>query len=350
MSTELRELQESARRVLGEQGLAADEARTWPLTLELGWLLVAVPEELGGLGQGLAGACAFHTEMGRNLAGAPYAAATLAIDAVCQPGLADQQRWVERLTGAEYVATPWVDSALRIARAGAGKGRLSGLASAVPSADRATHLLVCTADEDRVALVPLRQAGVELTARPTWDATRRLFDVRFSDVALEEPLLIAGGSAARALTRRLSTLRDFALTADSVGGAEALLEMTVEYLKTRRQFGRPLALFQALKHRCADLKALTAGAQALLADSLGRVEGRVDDAEAEGLARIAKVHACSVYARVAEEALQLHGGIGMTSEHACHLFLKRALLNEQLGRPRGRDELEIAERFLARFS
>lgn len=338
---ELRELQESARQVLTAQGLAADEAGTWPLVLELGWLLVAVPEELGGLGQGLAGACAFHTELGRSLCAAPYAAAMLAVDAVCQGQLADRQAWVERITAQDYVTTPLAASRLRLAR-----GRLSGTATALPSADLASHVLVSTVDAERVALVSLRQKGVELKARPTWDGTRRLFDLRLTDVELDESLLLAGGTAAKTLSRRLSTLRDLTLAADAVGGAEALLELTVEYLKTRKQFGRPLAGFQALKHRCADLKALTAGAQALLADSLVRIGDRVDEPEAERLARIARHLACSVYARTAEESLQLHGGIGMTAEHACHLFLKRALLNEHLGRGQ-RDALDIADRFLA---
>ncbi|HSW11880.1 MAG TPA: acyl-CoA dehydrogenase family protein [Solimonas sp.] len=337
---ELKELQDSARQVLVAQGLAAEEGKTWPLVLELGWLLVSVPEELGGLGQGLAGACAFHAELGRGLCAAPYAAAMLAVDAVCQGKLADQQGWVERITAQEYVAAPLAPSALRLVR-----GRLSGTVTAVPSADLASHVLISTADAERVALVSLRQKGVELIARSTWDGTRRLFDLRLSEVELDESLLLAGGSAAQALTRRLSTLRDLALAADSVGGAEALLDLTVEYLKTRKQFGRPLAGFQALKHRCADLKALTAGAQALLADTLARIGGGIDDAEAEALARTAKHLACSVYARTAEESLQLHGGIGMTAEHACHLFLKRALLNEHLGRG-NRDAVAIADRFL----
>ncbi len=100
-------------------------------------------------------------------------------------------------------------------------------------------------------------------------------------------------------------------------------------------------MFQALKHRCADLKALTAAAEALLLGNLDKaVHG--SDAEAEVMGKQAKSLACSVYFRVAEESLQLHGGIGMTSEHVCHRFLKRALLNAQLGRPNGSYDLDIA--------
>jgi alkylation response protein AidB-like acyl-CoA dehydrogenase len=155
------------------------------------------------------------------------------------------------------------------------------------------------------------------------------------------------GVEAQALSRRLATHRDFALAADAAGGAAAALEMTVEYLKTRRQFGRPLALFQSLKHRCADLKMRVAAAEALLADHLARASAAPDSAEAETLGKAAKMFAAAAYATVTEEALQLHGGIGMTAEHACHLFLKRALLDEQLGRDCNY-ALEVADAALMR--
>jgi len=347
MNGEIAELQESVRRVLAGAAVPAGEERTWPLLVELGWLLASVPEELGGLGQGPAGACAISLELGRRLAGAPFVPAMLAVDAVCHSELAEREGWVERLTGEGYVAAPLADCAIACEPAGGGKARLSGVATAVQSADRASHVLVWSADGDCVALVPREQAGVELVARPAWDATRRLFDLRLADVEVASQLVLASGPAAQRLAGRLCTLRDLALAADSVGGATALLELTVDHLQTRRQFGRPLALFQALKHRCADLKTLTSAAEALLLDSLARQGDWSDEAAAELQGKKVKHVGCSAFARVAEEALQLHGGIGMASEHQCHLFLKRALLNEHLGRQGDRYELDIAEALLA---
>jgi alkylation response protein AidB-like acyl-CoA dehydrogenase len=347
MNDDLAELQESARRVLGGSGLAAAEEKTWPLLVELGWLLASVPEPLGGLGQGAPGLCVLLAEMGRRLAAVPCLPAMLAIDAVCQSELTDRESWVERLTAGDYVAVPLAESSICLERASSGKSRLTGLASAVQSADRASHALIWTSDADCVALVPLGEPGVEISERPTWDTTRRMFDLRFTGTDLDARHVLAQGPAARIVSRRIATLRDFALAADSLGGAAALLELTVEHLQTRRQFGRPLALFQALKHRCADLKTITSAAEALLFDSLGRLGEQIGDAEAETKGKTAKYLACSAYSRVAEEALQLHGGIGMASEHPCHLFLKRALLNEQLGRREDCYELEIADRLLA---
>ncbi|MES2490669.1 MAG: acyl-CoA dehydrogenase family protein [Pseudomonadota bacterium] len=336
---ELNELRDSARQVLSGLGLAVDEEKVWPIVTDLGWLLVGVPEALGGLEQGVTGSCAFHAELGRSLAASPYAAATIAIDAICHSSLADQQSWIERFTASDIVTASLAESSVAFTN-----NKVTGTLTAVPSADKASHVLVCVENSELVSLLPLNQPGVELIARKTWDTTRRLFDVRLTDVALDETLTLAAGADARALSSRISTLRDFALAADSIGGAEALLEMTVEYLKTRKQFGRPLALFQALKHRCADLKGLTSSAEALLNDSLSRVGNQLEDEQAADMGKAAKYLACSVYARVAEESLQLHGGIGMTSEYPCHLYLKRALLNEHLGG--GNYELEIADHFL----
>ncbi len=126
--------------MLTDQGLAADEGAGWSLVAELGWLMVATPEASGGLGMGLAGACALHQELGRALSTVPYLSAMLAIDAVGQSALADRDTWLEQLmAGADYSPPPWRTPPL----AWRGRGeRLSGTLAAVPSADRASHVLV----------------------------------------------------------------------------------------------------------------------------------------------------------------------------------------------------------------
>ncbi len=333
---DLNELRDSARQVVDGADIPAAEDKIWPLLVELGWPLVGVPEELGGLGLGLPGACVLHNELGRGLSGAPLLPAMMVVDAVAQSTLEQREAWLERLTTGEYAAAPLAEPAIS-----ADGSTLTGLAPVVQSADSAGHVLVWTEDGECVALVDLAQAGVDVRERPMWDTTRRFFDVRLEGVALDDNLILARGDAAQRLIARIGTVRDFGLAADAAGAADALLEMTVEHLRERRQFGRPLALFQALKHRCADLKALTASAEALLFDSLARFDD--DRAAAEVEAETAKYMACSAFAEVAEESLQLHGGIGMAAEHPCHLFLKRARLNEHLGRAGDRYQLDIAD-------
>lgn len=325
MSVELAELQDSARKVMDSAGLAADEDAVWSQIIELGWLLVTVPEALGGLEAGIPGASIMHAELGRRLSTAPYLPAMLAIDAICQSDLVERESWLERLVGGDLITASLAECGIR-----ANGNRLDGTAIGVQSADSASHILVWTVCNDVVALVALDQPGVEIVARSTWDQTRRLFDVRLANIDLADQTILAEGANAAALIQRLLAQRDFALAADAIGAASALLDLTVEHLQTRVQFKRPLAMFQALKHRCADMKASIAAAEAMLADGLRRVSDSLDSADARHRSMGAKLLATSTFARVAEDCLQLHGGIGMADEHPCHLFLKRSLLSEHL--------------------
>lgn len=344
MSVEIeQELQDSARQVLSGLGTPAAEDKLWASIVELGWLLTLVPEDDGGLGLGVPAACAIYSELGRALGGAPYLPAMLAVDALVQSNAAERAALLESASAGEALSAPLATGSLHIAG-----GKIAGLASAVQSADKASHVLVWAANGEAVALAPLNAQGVSVVARPTWDQTRRLFDVRFDDVALSECVVLASGAEAQAMAEKLRMHRDFALASEAVGGANALLDMVVEYLQTRRQYGRPLALFQALKHRCADLKALITGAEALLLDSLAKLRDG-GDPQAPLLAKMSKQLACAAYSKMAEEAVQLHGGIAMTEEYPCHLYLKRALLDAHLGAPAEAYEREIADAVLAAY-
>ena len=118
-----------------------------------------------------------------------------------------------------------------------------------------------------------------------------------------------------------------ALACDSIGGAEIIFDATVAYLKTRKQFNRLIGSFQALKHRCADLKVLLEVSGTSVEQA---VQAMREHSELAGLASMAKFYAGDAYAHIAGEAMQLHGGIGFTWEHDCHLYLKRAKLNQAL--------------------
>ncbi|WP_295631614.1 acyl-CoA dehydrogenase family protein [Novosphingobium sp.] len=305
------ELADAARKALSHgqagDGLARDEAAALPG--EMGWLMAHVPEDRGGLGLGHEGLAAIAKELGRALVPGPVVAQVGVIAALSHADAFDgRDALLEAAMGGEVMTT-----SLAVAPTGA-------MVTCVPDADRASHVLVLR--PDRVALVARDAPGVTVIERPTWDRTRRLFDVVVPHDAPAK--VLAEGTAAQALDATARSTMLFALAADALGGAEAALAMTVDYLKTRRQFDRPLAMFQALKHRVADLQCAIAAADALLWQRAG-------DADATLLAMGAlKAHACGVYRMVTEEMIQLHGGIGLTAEYACHLFLKRALLNAAL--------------------
>lgn len=327
MELDRAELQDSARRVFEDTGVAPDREKSWALAVEMGWLALGAPEELGGLEQGRVALCTLHNELGRALASGAVLPAMLAVTAVSKAeGFAGQGAWIERLIGGERVTASLAPATLSVTAEADGFA-LSGVVGAVQDADQSGHLLVWA--DEVVGLLPLDAAGVTVTPRKTWDQGRQLAEVRLDGAKLPADLVLARGNQAPALARELETELLYALAADSLGAAAAAFEMTVEYLKTRRQFARPLAMFQALKHRCADLKALLATAEALLWQS---AEGRPSEAlDPLTQAGALKSHADMVAHAIAEETIQLHGGIGLTAEHPCHLFVKRLLLNESLG-------------------
>jgi alkylation response protein AidB-like acyl-CoA dehydrogenase len=317
VSINLAELIEAARKAFPADRLAPDRNQGWTLAAEMGWLMVRVPEADGGLGLGIDASTAIHYEMGGVLSRLPLIPAQLALQAIAGSRIADREGWIERLIGGEYVPLH-----LLPARVTATDGRISGTVSGVLEADIASHVL--TALPGCYALVPLDALGVAVVERSTWDETRRLFDLVLDGFRVDPALVLAEGEAARSLHDRLSPETHLALAADCLGGASAALAASVAYLGTRQQFDRPLAMFQALKHRCADLKKEIALGDALLWQRAGEpVPERI---AAGGL----KAFATRVYRDVAEEAIQLHGGIGLTVEHPCHLFLKRAFLNAAL--------------------
>ena len=296
MSIDRAELQDSARKAFGADGLAPDADKSWNLLCEMGWLMMTVPEAHGGLGLGREAAGVIHTELGRALVPGPAIAQMLVIEALCEAnGLAERDDLLARAMSGEVMTATLCHA---------------------PDADKASYTLV--SDEHRVALVPAERCAVLPVT--TWDKTRRLFDVK----EVFAGLILAEGDAAQSLHAQLQSQLLFAIAGDSLGGADAVLALTIDYLKTRRQFDRPLAMFQALKHRVADLKTQLVAAEALF---WSRTSGEASLAQMGAL----KAHCTTVYRTIAEESIQLHGGIGLTQEYPCHRFLKRAMLNCALG-------------------
>lgn len=288
------ELQESARKAFGNDAPNGDAAACWTKLSDMGWFMICAPEASGGLGMGLEALGVIHGELGRVLAPGGAIAQMLVVEALAQ---ADAAAGVGAL----------------LERAMAGEIMTTTLCHGI-DADQASHVLLV--EPGRIALAPTDT----IMPRTSWDSTRRLFDVAPADAAIT----LAQGGAAAALGDRLRAMLLVALAADSLGAADAVLAITIDYLKVRRQFDRPLALFQALKHRLADLKVGLATAEALF-------WSRCHDGESLPRLGALKAHVATCALRVAEEAIQLHGGIGLTAEHPCHLFLKRILLNRAWG-------------------
>ncbi len=200
---------------------------------------------------------------------------------------------------------------------------LTGAAHYVLGGDVASTLLVIAADGDATALFEVDPTadGVVRRRVPTMDPTRTLTEVSFSAVSARRL------SSTDDLVERLRTAAVIAVSAEQVGAAQATLDLTVEYTKNRKQFGRVIGSFQALKHRMADMYALVETARSM--SYAAALSQDPQDAYA------AKIYCSEAFEQVAAEAVQLHGGIAITWEHDTQLFFKRAHGTAQLfGQPR----------------
>jgi alkylation response protein AidB-like acyl-CoA dehydrogenase len=316
------------------------DPKLWEQMADLGWLGLLVPENDGGAGAGFGEVAVVLEELGRTLTPSPFtASAVLATSALVLAGNADQRsRWLAPLAAGDRIATVALtgptgryaadDVAVRASSEGGG-WRLEGSAAFVPDAGVADVLVVRARTEDGEGLFLVDQdaRGVTVEPTPTVDHTRRLATVRFSAVGVDETERIGPDDAAP-IAAMLFDRAVIALALDAAGGAARILELTVEYVNQREQFGRPVGSFQAVKHKCADMLVWSQGATAA-AEHAADVLDLDPDGSGEAAA-VAGSYALDAFAHVAGDAMQAHGGIGFTWEHDCHLFLKRAKLDQQL--------------------
>ena len=290
------------------------------LTGELGLTGLAVPECYGGAGAGLAEVAVAVEETGRVLLPAPYLSTALA-GAVLSEG--DGGACAEFLPG---IASGTLRAAFALGGSvTASGGRLTGVAHHVLDGAEAGLFVVRAGD----ALFAVRAADAVVTPAGTLDETRSQAAVSFR----EAPGLALGCAAERA-----EDLLRVMIAVESAGAAAHCLEVTVGYLKTRVQFGRPIGAFQALRHRCADLAVEVASARATAyaavraaAASAGAPTAALaSSAELAVLGPLAKRHCVDVFWHAAAEMIQLHGGIGFTWEHEAHRYLKRAKTSQLL--------------------
>ncbi|WP_054816613.1 acyl-CoA dehydrogenase family protein [Nocardia arizonensis] len=293
----------------------------WRLLCEqIGVAALAIPAEYDGVGAGLVESLLVVGELGRTLAGVPMlGSAVLGVQAVLLS--ADTEAAGRLLPGVAEGATT-----LAVCWAGPGgwdtpgvqaEGKtLSGTAHYVLDGLAADTLLVLT--ETGLFEVESRADGVTRRAVTPMDPTRPLSEITFEAVTARR----LGDGDPLALAARLREIAWAAVAAEQVGAARRCLELTVEYTKSRVQFGRVIGSFQALKHRMADMYVLVESAESASAAATAAVaEGAASAAEDVWVAR---THCSAAFTAVAAEMVQMHGGIAITWEHDAHLFFKRA--------------------------
>lgn len=330
-ATLARRLDPSAIARLYDEADHRDRSLWTTLASDLGLAALLVPEDLGGAGASAREAAVVLEELGRTVAPVPFlTSAVIATTTLLAAGDTEHVLGLADGSSVAALVLPW--SARRCAWQ-----VVEGAVEPVAGAIDADLFLVPGGTQAEPTLRLYRRGDVTVEPLTSLDMSRPLARV---EVAGDGELL-ASGEAARAAVDAGLGAGQALLASEQFGLAQWCVDTTVEYAKTRIQFARPIGSFQAIKHRLADLFLEVAQAQAAAryaADTLAR-----DDADQHVAQAVAQSYCSDVAVHASEEALQLHGGLGMTWEHPVHLYLKRAKSDQlALGTPaRHRADLAV---------
>jgi alkylation response protein AidB-like acyl-CoA dehydrogenase len=326
----------------------------WKRIAEMGWTGLGIPEAYDGVGTFLDLAVILE-EAGRALLPGPYfGTMALAVPALLEAGTEAQKQLVLcRIASGEARATVAVtepsgrwdaDGVALTAQATGGGWRLDGVKLFVPDAAVADHLVVAartrSGGEEGVTLflVSGKAAGLSIKPLKTLDMTRRWYEVRFEGVEVPGDAVMGAVDQGWTPLKRAMDWGAAALCAEMVGGAQHVLDTSVEYAKTRQQFGKPIGIYQAVSHKLADMLLETESARSATYYAAWAVDADAPDRSLA--ASMAKAYASDAYRRAAGNGIQVHGGIGFTWEHDMHLYFKRAKASEvTLGDPTYHREL-----------
>jgi len=321
-------------------GPTAFDANLWQTLVDQGWLGLHLPESEGGLGLGLVELAVVAEEMGRTCMPGPYLATLWAATLLSRAGNAEQRaRYLEPILAGSLRATvallepeaSWDldDVQLHVVEGKEGYRLTGRKVWVLDAAD--TGLIVCVGKQgDRLTLLSVHPdaPGVTITATPGLDATRKLCHIDFKDVVIPAGEVLDSGDKAREALEHSLQVATVAVCAEIVGLSQWVLEATVEYAKTRQQFGKPIGTFQAVQHQCADMLLLAESARSATYFAAWALSANAP--EASRAIAIAKAYASDAGREVCHRGIQVHGGIGFTWEHDLHLFFKRAKANEVL--------------------
>ena len=351
LSEEQRILQQSARKFFGrecpservrelmETETAVDDA-LWRGLAEQGFIGMTLPEEYGGLGVGLVELAVVAEEMGRACVPGPFLSTLWAAALIAEAGNDEQcRRYLQPIAEGGATATvalleraaSWDPAAVQFAAEADSDGiRLTGQKLFVGDAAAADHVICAarTGGDLVLAVVPAKASGMTTTAMPAIDRTRKLYKIDFDGIRVPAENVLAVGQAAQAALERSMQIATVAVCAELVGIMNWVLETTVEYAKTREQFGRPIGTYQAVQHQCADMLLFAESARSAAYFAAWALSEN-DEAASRAVA-IAKAYCSDAGREVGNRGVQVHGGIGFTWEHNMHLYYRRAKADEIL--------------------
>jgi len=325
-------------RELHAEGVSFDPS-WWQRATELGWTSLLVPEELGGgsvSGSGLSDLATVAEQLGRTVAPGPLYPVSVVLTALAE--CADHQAHaatIEALMSGEQVASwavcepgqGWAPLNPSVTAEPTDSGyRIDGTKDRVEAGAQSAVLLVVArcGDDVRQFLVPTNAPGVTVEPQQSVDLVKQYARVQFDGVVVEGSAAVGTAAETAALIERQSQIAQVLQCAEVVGVLQTVFDLTTQWALDRHTFGRPLASYQALKHRFADMKLWLEGCRATTAAAVADIAGGSPTA---GLsASIAKSYVSEMAGQIVQECVQMHGGIGVTWEHDLHLYLRRVTL------------------------
>lgn len=318
-------------RKLMETEIGFDEA-VWREVAALGWLGVAIPEEHGGVGLSLAEVAPIAEQMGRSMLASPFTDTILAAEALAKGGTPEQQarllpRLAEGAIATLALSEPGGEWDLGAIEAGLSRDGdelvLSGVKTFVAYAPQTAFMIVSVLYEGAPALVIVDADALgpaRMERETIIDVTKRSYRVNLDGVRIGADQLMEPGSA-RACLAHIDLAANLLASAEMAGATAACIDMTIDYLQTRKQFGRTIGSYQALKHPTVD--AYTAYEQAR-SHVYAAAYCFSDQGAGEIAVRMAKAQTLGALAFAADRSIQFHGGFGFTWDCDAQLYRRRA--------------------------
>ena len=317
-----------------ENGPGYDES-VWQEINDLGWTGIALPESCGGAGLGVGALVPVVEAMGKTLLTTPLISTSIAGQLLQRAGGASCESLLAEIAAGAAASVAWLEGGDwgddRIAAEIDASGVLTGTKRLVTDA-RASQLFVVPAKragDPVLAVVRAEQLSQgAITANTLIDQTRRSADVDFTGVVVEPSNIVAGASVLTALrdTRLIGALL---VAAEAVGSSASCLNTVVDYLKTRKQFGKLIGSYQALKHPTVDILLQVDSSRSLVYHAATLVTQTSLDKDAEIACRMAKAMAAETLCFAGDRAVQFHGGMGFTYECDAQLYIRRAQWSQQ---------------------
>jgi alkylation response protein AidB-like acyl-CoA dehydrogenase len=325
-------------REMIESGQSYSE-EIWQKLVEQGWTGLMFDEQDGGMGLGMVEMAVAFEEMGRALVpGAFLSTVALAgslIQGACSP--AYRTKRLSDIAGGKAKATvalleesaSFDTDAVRLAATAVDGGiKLTGKKLFVPDASVSDYIVTAARLGADIVLcfVDRNATGVTIKPMPSIDATRQLYEVEFNDVLVAAEDAMGNSPKARDALERALDVATLAVSAEMVGGMQWILDTSVEYAKTRKQFGKPIGQFQAVQHHCANMLLMTESARSAVYYAAWLMGNNPEQAPVA--VSMAKAYASDSYREVGNLGIQVHGGIGFTWDEPIHFYYKRAKASE----------------------